>query len=234
MSKKGEAKKVKALNAPKSVRISRKEETWTIKTSSGPHKREDSVALAICLRNFAKIAQNVKEVKQMLNKGAVLVNGVKRKDPNFPVGLFDFISIPEQKLYFRVLFDKKRRIILKELENDDTKKIVKVVGKKMTKKGVQINTDDSRVIMNDKSNVGDSLVFDFNKNTVEKVLELKVGALVYITKGAHCANKGTVKEITPASARREKLVRVEIEGKEYETVSRNIIVIGDKKEEINI
>lgn len=234
MSKKGEAKKIKALNAPKAVSINRKENTWTVKTGAGPHKREDSVALGILLRDQVKIVSNLKEAKNILNKKAVKVNGVARKEYNFPVGLFDIIAIEEQELFFRVLFDKKRRIILKELKENETNKIVKVTNKMTTKKGIKVGTDDGRVIMTDKANVGDSLLINLPENIIENVLELKEEAIVYITKGAHCASVGKIKEINKATARREKLVRVEVNGKEYETVSRNTVVIGDKKEEISL
>ncbi len=233
MAKKGEAKKLKALNAPKTVKISRKENTWTVRTGKGPHKKNDSVALLIVLRDLIKLGDNLKEIKKILNANNVKVNEKVVKDYSLAIGLFDVITIEKQKLAYIALFDKKRRIVLKQIEKPLKQKIVKVVGRTVTKKGLQIATNDGRIIKNDKAKIGDSLKVNLPKYGVEKILELKKGSIVYLTKGAHCASTGKITEIILGSVSKEKLVRVEINKKEYETVERNVIVIGEDKSEIN-
>ena len=232
MAKKGEAKKLKALNAPKTAKISRKESTWTVNTNKGPHKKNDSVALLLILRNIIKIGENSKEVQKILNAGEVKVNEKIVKDYSLPIGLLDVVTIDAQKLSFRILFDKKRRVVLKELKEASNEKIVKVTNKVATKKGIILGTNDGRTIKSDKAKVGDSLKISLPEGKVEKVLELKKGALVYITKGAHCSSTGKITEIIQGSISREKLVRIEIEGKEYETIEKNTMVIGDNKAEL--
>ena len=71
MGKKGGNKKVKAINTPRTVFIKRKENVWSIKTKAGAHKKNSSVALGIVLRDYIKIADSVKEIKQMLHAGDV-------------------------------------------------------------------------------------------------------------------------------------------------------------------
>ncbi len=232
MAKKGEAKKMKALNAPKTAKISRKEYTWTVNTNKGPHKKDDSIALLLVLRNIIKLGENAKEVKKILNDNQVKVNEKVVKDYSLAIGLFDVISIPAQKLNFRVLLDRKRRIILKEIKEESKEKIVKVTNKFASKKGIILGTNDGRVIKNDKAKVGDSLKITLPNGKVEKILDLKKGAIVYITKGAHCASIGKITEIIQGSISREKLVRIEIDGKEYETIEKNTMVIGDSKAEL--
>ena len=151
MSKKGGQLKTKALTAPKAVRIKRKENVWTVRTQPGAHKRVDSVALGVLLRDIAKLAESISEVKRILNNGEVKVNGVIRKDYRFSVGLFDVVEIEKQKLCFRVLFDTKRRIIIKEMKKPSKEKLCKVSYKRMTKKGVMLTTNDGKIFMNDKA-----------------------------------------------------------------------------------
>ena len=57
---------------------------------------------------------------------------------------------------------------------------------------------------------------------------MKEGALVYVTKGSHCAQTGNIVEIVPGTARRKKLVRMENKENKFETTAENVIVIGDK------
>lgn len=155
MAKKGEAKKIKALNAPKTARIHRKENVWTARNKAGAHKKEDSVALLIVLRDLIKIGENAKEIKNILNQGLVKVNEKVVKDPSKTIGLFDLINIESQEIAFRVFFDKKRRIILKELQKPIKDKIVKVTNKKVNKKEIIVGTNDGRVIKENKVKVGD-------------------------------------------------------------------------------
>jgi len=40
---------------------------------------------------------------QALTRGEVLVDGVARHDPGFPVGLFDVVSVPKEGKSFRLV-----------------------------------------------------------------------------------------------------------------------------------
>jgi small subunit ribosomal protein S4e len=47
----------------------------------------------------------------------LLVDGRIRKDPKFPLGLMDVLSIPRIKKNYRVLIDVKGRFVLNEISN---------------------------------------------------------------------------------------------------------------------
>ncbi len=229
MAKKGENKKTKSLNAPKAVQIHRKESVWTIRTKAGAHKKENSVALGIILRNFAKIAKNLGEARKILLASEVKVNGRVRKEYQFGVGLFDVISIEKQKVFYRVMIDEKGRVILKEMKKDSNEKLSKVEKKMVTNKGIQLTTNDGITIIGTKANVGDTLKLKLPENKVEEVIPMEAGALVYLTKGVHCSKHGKIKEIIKGTTKREKLVKIEEEGQEYETTAKNVFVIGKDK-----
>jgi len=229
MSNKGEKKSIKALNAPKSVHIHRKELTWTVTTKAGAHRRDASLSLGIALRNFTGLARQLKEAKTILLNGEVKVNGKIKKDYQFGVGLFDIISIEKQKAFYRVLVDAKGRIILNELKKDSNEKLCRIEKKRAVSKGIQITTNDGITIIGTKAKVGDTLKLSVPENKVEEVIALEVGADVYITKGIHCSEHGKIIEIVPGTSKREKLVKIDKAGKEYATTAKNVFVIGKGK-----
>ncbi|VVB76361.1 30S ribosomal protein S4e [uncultured archaeon] len=229
MSRKGENKKAKAISMPRAVHINRKGNFWAVKTKAGPHNKETSVSLGLVLRDYIGVAAVMKEAKHILNHGEVKVNGVVRADHQFPVGLFDTVAIEKQKLFYRVLLDDKGRLVIKQNEKDLKEKVIKVVKKVMTSKGIQATTNDGRTFMGLKANVGDSVKLALPEGKAGEVIEFKEGALAYITKGAHCSELAVVKQIVAASAKKEKLVKLAEGKEEFETIADNVFIIGKGK-----
>ena len=84
----------KRISVPKSWQISKKSRKWITSTRPGPHSKDQSVPLAVVLRDMLGIVDNRAEAKRVLSEGKVLVDGVVRKDVRFPVGIMDIITIP--------------------------------------------------------------------------------------------------------------------------------------------
>ena len=232
MSRKGQNKKTKTISMSKVVNTSRKETSWTVNTKAGPHTKETSVALGIVIRNYTGIVKTMKEAKNILNHSEVKVNGVVRKEHQFPIGLFDVVSMAKQKLFFRMVFDTKGRLVLKAIDAEAKDKLSKVVRKVMTSKGIQVTTDDARTFIGVKANVGDSLKVSLPSGKVTEVVAFSEGAQAYITKGAHCAETAKIVAIVEGTEKKEKLVKME-KGKEtFETTAKNIHVVGKDKVEV--
>ncbi len=229
MTSKGENKRAKSRSMPKQIPVSKKEHYWTIRARSGPHNKATSMPLGLVLRNFVQVASTLKEIKKILNNGQVKVNGVVRKSHQFPAGLFDVIAIDAQKLYYRIILDKKERLFLKQIEKESKEKVVKVNAKKMTKKGVQLTTNDGKNYFKVNANVGDSLRVSLPEGKVLEVIELGKGSIAYITKGANCSKTAVVEEVVEGTARRRKLVKFTIGKENFETVVENIFLIGKGK-----
>jgi small subunit ribosomal protein S4e len=229
MSNKGESKQTKSRSMPKQIHVSKKETYWIIHTKSGPHSKSTSMPLGLIVRNFAKIATTLREAKAVLNHGEIKVNGVIRKDHQFPVGLFDVVAIEKQKLFFRVLLDDKERLILKAIDKESKEKVSKVTNKIMTKNGVQITTNDGRTYFGVKANVEDSLKLKLPDGKVEEIIKFEEGAAAYVTKGAHASETATVKGIISGTARRRKLVKLANKNEEFETIAENVFIIGKGK-----
>ncbi|MEI7961594.1 MAG: S4 domain-containing protein [archaeon] len=229
MSNKGESKQTKSRSMPKQIHVSKKETYWIIHTKSGPHSKSTSMPLGLIVRNFAKIATTLREAKSVLNHGEIKVNGVIRKDHQFPVGLFDVVSVEKQKLFFRVLLDDKERLILKTIEKESKEKVSKVTKKIMTSKGIQLTTNDGRTYFGIKADVEDSLKIKLPEGKVEETIKFEEGAVAYVTKGAHASETATVKGIVSGTARRKELVKLANKDEEFETIAENVFVIGKGK-----
>ena len=166
------------------------------------------------------------EVRKILNNKNILVDGKRRKDPKFIVGLFDVISMPLLKKSFRLIFDKKGRILVKEIpEKESSIKISKIVGKTvLVKNKIQLNLHDGKNILSDGgAKVGDSVVLSLPDLKVKEVLPLKEGATIFLTKGKHGGSVGTLKEIKNNEA------TYSVDGKDVETARNYLFVIGDEK-----
>jgi len=232
MSRKGENKKSKAISVPKAVHINRKDNFWSIKTRAGPHTKQTSLALGLIVRDFAKVVLTLKEAKHALQKGEVKVNGIIRKAHQFPVGLFDVVSIEKQKVFLRVIYDTQGRLTVKLADKDLKEKVSRIAKKVMTSKGIQLTTNDGKTFLGLKANVGDSVKLKLPEGKVESVLEYKEGAIAYVTKGAHSSEIATIKEIVKGTSRRAELVKLTSGKNEFETVAENVFVIGKNKSEL--
>jgi len=93
------SKHLKRLNAPRALKLHRKERTWTVKSSPGPHPLERSIPLTLVVRDYLDLCDTYHEAKSIIADGGVIVDGVKRKNHKFSCGLMD------------VTFQNSRKII---------------------------------------------------------------------------------------------------------------------------
>lgn len=93
---------LKRLNAPKSWHLSKTKGIFAPRPISGTHPSSDCVPLLILVRNLLQLSNSAKESKLLLERGNIVINGKVRKDPKFPVGLFDVIFIPSLKISYRL------------------------------------------------------------------------------------------------------------------------------------
>lgn len=232
MANKGPRRREKRLAASRIVPLLRKEYVWHIRAKPGPHKRRNSVALGFVLRDLVGITQNARETKAVLNQGIVLVDGKAEKDSRRPVGLFDLVSVLNEKKTFRVLFNRKGELALAEERFGCNEKICKVVGKKVVSNGItQLATNDGRCFREKKADadVGDSLLVQVPEQKILKVLKETAEKMVFVTDGKHIGSTAKIKGMDEGTMGRPKLVTLQTPDGEFKTVERNIIVVGEEK-----
>ena len=159
------------------------------------------------------------------------MDGKRRKDHRFLVGLFDVLSIPEVKKHYRMVLDRKGRLSLSEITAQESAlKLGKVVGKTMMKGSkIQFNLHDGRNIVSDaKAKVGDTFVLTLPQAMLAKVLPLKPGAKVFLTKGKHAGDVGVLREVKGNEA------TYSVDGANIETAKGYLFVVGEKDSEIKL
>ncbi len=219
---------LKRLVAPKSWKIKRKGITFVTRPRPGMHSKKNSISLNLVLRDMLGYAKTTRDVKVILSKGGVLVDGKQRKDHRFAVGVMDLIEIAKTKECFRVLLNKKGNISLVKIKPDETKmKLCKIVGKAVIKKGkIQLNLNDGKNIIIDKNNykTGDTLVVEVPEQKIKEHLKFEKGSFVYLSGGKHKGESGVIDEI------KDSIIRVKPEsGEIFETSKKLAFVIGKEK-----
>lgn len=231
MARKGQNRKQKRLSVGTVRHLERKHYTWTIRAKPGTHNGLTSVPLGFVVRDMLNITKTSKETRHILNKGMVQVDGVVRKEHQFPLGLFDSVSIPTTKKNYRLMLDTKGRLKVHEVSDAQLKqKTVKVVHKHIGKgKILTIQTHDGKTFRNAENNVrvDDSVMIPLNGTKAEGHLPLKSGSRVYITGGKHVGEVAQIAGIVEGTMKRDKLVNL-TEGKEkFQTTVQNVMVIND-------
>jgi small subunit ribosomal protein S4e len=225
----------KRISVPKSWRISKKANKWITSTRPGPHHNEQSIPLAIVLRDMLGLVDNRAEAKRVLSEGNILVDGIVRKDLRFPVGMFDVITVPLNNTSYRVLLDRKGRLILQKLEDVHANKLCRINNKTTVKGGaVQLNlSDGTNLIGSNDYGTKDSIILSIPDKKVVKHLEYKVGNLAMIVGGKHTGEIGTIKEINTVKSSKNNTVSISGEY-DFETIEDYVVVIGEKEPEIKL
>ena len=222
---------LKRLNAPKSWRIKRKSMTFITKMSPGPHKLNSSMPLNVIFRDLLEYANTTREVRNILHNKSVLVNGKRRKEINFPIGLFDVIEIPDIKEYFRVVLDKKGKIEVIKIDKTDAEIIpCKITSKNKVKGKTQLNLFDgsNMVIDKDDYKVGDTLVISIAKKDIKDNIKLDKKALIYLVGGKHVSETGIIENI------KDNKVTYKVGSGVFETLKKYVFVIGKDKPMIKL
>ncbi|CAD6491378.1 MAG: 30S ribosomal protein S4e [Candidatus Argoarchaeum ethanivorans] len=227
----------KRVAAPKTWPITRKTNTWIVNTNPGPHNKSLSMPLALIVRDMLKIANTLGETKKILNAENVLVDGRIRKNPKFPVGIFDVVAIPENKQYYRMLLSPNEKLELRSLEGPDGKKLCKITNKTTIKGGkVQLNLHDGTNMLATAEGYapGDSLILSLPDKNIVKHLKFEEGSTAIIVGGKHSGETGSIVKKRVVHGSGLNAVTVKTGERELETLEKYVYVIGEDKPEIMV
>ncbi|BBL45803.1 30S ribosomal protein S4e [Nanobdella aerobiophila] len=190
---------LRAITAPKTWPISRKNRYWIIRPTTTGYKFNYSMPILLWLRDYLKLAKDKKEALYLIKSGRVLVNNKKLNDLGYSVGIFDVIQFPELKKYYRVLISSNLKLKLLEIpEEEKDIKIVRIVKKSLIKNGkIQLTTIDGHnyIIDNKDIKVGDSLVINTVSNKISNILKIGEGSIIYVFYGAKAGSVGKLESI---------------------------------------
>jgi len=241
LGRKGASTGLKRKPAPRFWPIHRKEVTWIVKPSAGPHTIERCLPLAIVLRDSLEVAKTRKEAKTIVSQGRIYVDGSVRRDDDFPIGLLDVVSIPDVDKSFCVLPSAKG-LILQPIGKEETKfKLCRIENKKIVENGnVQLNLHDGTNILvkvadqkdphEDVYETLDTLKISLPEKQIIEVIKMKEKDFAIITGGKNIGKYGRIVELEKAEGkkRRNALVTIEDEkGNRYQTVLDFVFAIGE-------
>ena len=182
-----------------------------------------------------KKAGSIREAERLIKTNEILVDGRVVKDPKFPVGFMDVLSIPKVDEHYLITYDKYGRIQLQKIDAQKFK-LCRIERKFVEKKGKKmIGLHDGRTQAADKDyKTGDVVKMAVPEQKILDHFEFKKGNTAYVIKGKHAGKTGKIKEEIKGTAARESLVVMEKEGETFNVPKRYLFLIGRDKPEIKL
>lgn len=217
---------LKRLTIPKSWLVKKRGLTFIMRPHPGPHSIKLSLPLNSIIRDILGIAKNSREVKKILYGSEVLIDGIRRKELKFPVGILDVIEFKKSNEYLRVILEKGRIKIIAIDKKEAGIKPCKIIGKSKVKGKIQLNLYDGKNILveKDEYKVGDTIVIGLPKQDIKEHIKLENGCFIYLTSGKHSGDMGKMDDIIS-----NKITYKNKNGEVIETLKKYAFVIGKDK-----
>jgi small subunit ribosomal protein S4e len=222
------ANHLKRVAAPRKWPITRKTSKWVVKPTPGAHSEENGMPLVVVLRDLLKLADKSKEIKQILHEGKVLVDGKKRKDHRFIVGMFDIVSIPELNASYRVSIGVDGKLKLIPVK-DSSVKLCKILNKTAVKGGkIQLNFHDGTTMLaSNDFHTKDSVLLSLPEKKISQHFKYEIGSYVMVTDGKHAGTFGKIKIIEVVKGNAPNRITItSTDGKDFETIEKYVVVVG--------
>ena len=231
------SKHLKRLNAPRVLRLHRKERKWTIRSSPGPHHLDKAIPLGMVIRDYLKLCGTQREAKRIITSGEIMIDGVKRKNYKFPCGLMDVISITKMKKNYRILFDQKGKLALVPIQSKDAEwKLCRIENKTIIKGNkIQLNLHDggNKLIKKDEYKTGDVLKITFKDQNISDVYKFIKGNVSMIIGGSHIGQTANIEDVEIIPSSKPNLAKMK--GKnEFSTLQSYVFPIGKTKPAITL
>ena len=188
------------------------------------HNQNESIPLSVILRDILKLVKNKKELKRVLNEKQIFINHRQIREVNYPVCLFDVLTVG--KKYYRAGLSENKKMIFQEIGDKDSEiKIYKVLDKKKLDKGkIQVNLMHGKnILSNEKIEVGDSVVLSLKDNKIIKKITLEKGRTAFAIKGKHAGKSGKILDIMERGDK--KIAKIEYKGERINVWIKNVILI---------
>ncbi|MHA2226610.1 MAG: 30S ribosomal protein S4e [Candidatus Hodarchaeales archaeon] len=247
MGKKGSSRHKKRLSAPIIYPIKRKHGIFTIKSHPTRSKIEESIPLGIVMREMLGYAKTLSEVKRILVRKRVKVDGKVRTSYKFGIGPMDIVEIPITEEYFRFTpYRGKKRLKLHPITKEEANSKLYRIKKKQTTKGglIQITFHDGRnhvidpeedqAIPISELSLKDSVLFNLETKTIEEHYPFATGNTALIMGGHNVGITGKILDIETQIGRKTRTVTMDTDEGEIKTKDAHIFIIGQDSPVIDI
>jgi small subunit ribosomal protein S4e len=240
MGYKGQRKSMKRVNAPKAWYLGKLRGVYATKPSAGPHKTRECIPLCVLLQQRLKYALNRDEARKIVKSGSkakgtgnIVVDGKVRRDPRFPLGCMDVVSIAKCNEHFRMLHDIRGRFQPHRIDAKEAGfKLCRVVTKQIGKSKVpHITTHDSRTIRFPHPDIciNDVVKVNLSTGAIEQVLKFSNGSTVMLTGGNNIGRIGTLSSVERHPGTFDIAHVRDSRGNSFSTRIANVFIIGDGK-----
>ena len=190
------------------------------------HNQREALPLVIVMREMLKFVKNTKELKKLLQEKQIQINHRLVHETNYPISLFDILSLPAAKKNYRAILSENKKLIMEEVnEKEANIKIFKVLNKKVLEgKNIQLNLMHGKnIISKEKVSTGDSIVFDLKENKMLKIIPMEKGRNAFVIKGKHAGISGKINEIVERGGK--NIAKIAMGSDKINVWVENIIVI---------
>jgi len=235
MGYKGQRKIVKRVAAPKQWYLGKLRGVYATRPSAGPHKLRECIPLNVLLQQRLKYALTRQEARTIVKnkEGLIKVDGKVRRDPRFPLGSMDVVSIERTNENFRILLDTKGRFQAHRIKSEEAGfKLCKVVRKTINKQKVpHIGTHDARTIRFPHPDIclNDSVKINLATGEISSIVKFTNGATVMLTGGNNIGRIGILQSIEKHQGSFDIAHVKDASGHSFSTRISNCFVIGDGK-----
>jgi len=231
MGKRGGSKHMKRIAAPTAVPVhDKKEFVWMSRPMPGPHPKERSIPLGVLLRDVLKMVKTAKEAKKVLSGRLVMVDGKARVEEKFPVGLMDVVSIPKSGKHFRIVVDRKGRLVPLEIKDEEASTKLAKVTRKHTVPGGKTNLtlhDGRNMLADNHILVGDSIALSLPDGKLSKHLKREKDCSCLVMEGKHAGTLVKLKEIIERRGGKPNEALVASDSGEFVTVAGYLVVVDE-------
>jgi len=166
----------------------------------------------------------------------IKIDGKIRRDPRFPLGMMDVVTIEKTNENFRILLDTKGRFHPHRIDQKEAGfKLCKVIRKRIGKEKVpHIVTHDGRTIRYPHPDVqiNDSLMYNFSTGETQGIVKFQNNAIVMIVGGNNIGRIGHLQSMEKHPGSFEIAHIRDATGNTFATRLGNVMVIGDSKQAV--
>lgn len=195
----------------------------------------ESVPLCVLLRNRLHYALSTADARKICKdkEGLIKVDNKVRREPRYPAGFSDVISIDKTGRHYRMLYDVKGKFAVHEIESREaTFKLCKVKRKALgANKIPYIVTHDGRTLRypHPSINIGDTIKYNLETGDVDGVARLDNGNTIMAVGGNNIGRVGVLSHVEKHPGSFDIAHVRDSKGNSFATRVGNIFVLGEGK-----
>jgi len=209
---------------------------YATRPTAGPHKLRECIPVSVLLRQRLKYALSQQECYKICRDREaqnVLVDGKVRRDPKYPLGFMDVVSLPKTSENFRILYDVKGRFMPIRIDAKEAQyKLCRIKRKVLGKNKIPyVVTHDGRTIRYPHPDIkkNDTVKINLETHAIDGIVKFDNGATVFVTGGNNIGRVGILQHVEHHPGSYEIAHVKDSRGNAFATRLSNIFVIGDGK-----